>query len=151
MKNKSLKCFDKFVMALLGLFPFFSGCDEPREMYGTPTADYQIKGRVTDATSHAPLEHIRVVLHESDENPYGRSDTVFSDNLGAYSIEFKTFPQETQTFGMIAEDVDGTANGGLYTAQETMAEVVPTSWDRSSAGNWNAGKATVVKDIKLTK
>jgi len=39
----------------------------------------------------------------------------------------------------------------LYTAQETMAEVVPTSWDRSSAGNWNAGKATVVKDIKLTK
>jgi len=47
MKNKSLKFLDKLVMALLGLFPFFSGCDEPRELYGVPTATYQIQDTTT--------------------------------------------------------------------------------------------------------
>ena len=151
MKNRSLKIFDKLVMALMGLFPFFSGCDEPREMYGTPTADYLVKGRVTDLTTRAPLEHIRVVLHESSENAYGRSDTVYSDNLGAYAIEFSTFPMDVQSFGMIAEDVDGAANGGTYAPLETTATVLESDWDRTNAGNWKVGKATVVKDIKLTK
>lgn len=60
MKNKSLKFFDKIVMALLGLFPFFSGCDEPREMYGTPTADYLIKGTITDEQTTTPVKDIKL-------------------------------------------------------------------------------------------
>ena len=40
---------NKLWMLLLSLLGF-AGCDEPQEdMYGTPYAEYTVKGRVTDA------------------------------------------------------------------------------------------------------
>jgi putative lipoprotein (rSAM/lipoprotein system) len=149
MKHQSLKLFDKIVMALLGLFPFFSGCDEPREMYGTPTADYLVKGWVTDEATDAPIKNIQVSLKENELDMY--NDTAKTDSEGKYTISFRSFPQATITFEIKAEDVDGTANGGLYTTKQTTAEVVESSWDRSKAGSWYSGKATVLKDIKLSK
>ena len=65
MSDKSLRFFDKIVMAILGFFPFFSGCDEPREMYGTPTADYHILGTVTDSLTILPLKTSGLVLKAS--------------------------------------------------------------------------------------
>lgn len=50
---------NKLWMLLLSLLGF-AGCDEPQEdMYGTPYAEYTVKGRVTDAAG-TPIAGIEV-------------------------------------------------------------------------------------------
>jgi len=151
MKKRALKVFDKFVMALMGLFPFFSGCDEPREMYGTPTADYLIKGTVTDDLTNTPIEDIRVVVRNSKDSLFRLADTVYTDNNGKYAFTFSSFPDENVLYDLKAEDIDGAANGGVFNSKEIATTLAEATWDRSKAGNWYTGKATIIKDIKLTK
>lgn len=151
MKNKAVKIFDKIVMALLGLFPFLAACDDPRTLYGTPSATYVVKGKVTDETTHAPLKNIRVMLHENDEYPEYRLDTVYTDELGAYNLTFKGYTKQNLTIYLKAEDVDGDVNGGQYPAKEDTVVVTESNWDKSDAGSWNIGTATVINDIKLKK
>jgi len=151
MKNKSLKFFDKFVMALLGLFPFFSGCDEPREMYGTPTADYLIKGSVTDELSTTPVKDIRVIIRDSRDSLYRMADTAYTDSNGKYAFTFTNIPDESILYELKAEDIDGAANGGPFITEKATASLAEATWDKSHAEGWYSGKATIVKDIKLTK
>jgi len=151
MKNKSLKFFDKFVMALLGLFPFFSGCDEPREMYGTPTADYLIKGTVTDELATTPVKEIRVIVRDSRDLLYQYADTVYTDTNGKYAFTFTDTPDHSILYELKAEDIDGATNGGPYTTEETTTSLADATWDNSHAEGWYSGKATIIKDIKLTK
>jgi putative lipoprotein (rSAM/lipoprotein system) len=150
MSDKTLRFFDKIVMAILGLFPFFSGCDEPREMYGTPTADYHILGTVTDSLTNSPVKDIRVSLKSMLE-PYTPGDTVFTDAAGKYSFSFKSFPFESLSIGLKVEDIDGETNGGPYLAEEGIARVTATSLDDSKAKDWYSGKITATKDFKLKK
>ncbi len=150
MKNTSLKFFDKLLMALMGLFPFFSGCDEPREMYGTPTADYHLLGTVTDSLTNAPVQNIRVSLQDPN-NPYSPKDTTYTDVAGKYSFSFQAFPYESIPYSLKAEDIDGALNGGIYLTEEGLTEVTATSLDKSKANGWYSGKITATKDFKLNK
>lgn len=151
MKNKALKFFDKLVMVLLGFFPFLSACDEPRTLYGSPSATYVVKGKVTDGTTHAPLKNIRVMLHENDDIPYYHMDTVYTNELGAYNLTFERYAQANLKIYLKAEDVDGEANGGLYQDKVDSVVVTDSDWDKSDAGDWHIGTATVVKDFNLLK
>lgn len=151
MKHRALKFFDKFVMALLGLFPFFSGCDEPRMMYGTPTADHLIKGTVTDHSTNTPIKDIRVVLWNSQDSFHRLADTAYTDINGKYSFTFSGFPDEQIIYDLKAEDLDGAANGGTFISKSVATTLAEATWDRSKAGDWYDGKATIVKDFKLTK
>lgn len=151
MKNKSLKFFDKFVMALLGLFPFFSGCDEPREMYGTPTADYLIKGTVSDELTSNPVKDIRVIIRDSRDSLYWMADTLYTDSDGKYAFAFRNVPDNEIIYELKAEDLDGANNGGPFTTAETTASIADATWDRSKADGWYTGKATIIKDINLLK
>jgi len=151
MKNKPLKYFDKMVMALLGLFPFFSGCDESREMYGTPTADYLIKGTVTDNLSNTPIEDIRIVVRNSRDSLFRLADTAYTDSNGKYAFTFSSFPDQDVQYDLKAEDIDGAVNGGIYPVKEIATSMAEATWDRSNAGDWYSGMATIVKDFKLIK
>jgi putative lipoprotein (rSAM/lipoprotein system) len=151
MKNNSLKFFDKLIMALMGLFPFYTACDdEPREMYGTPTADYLIMGTVTDSLTNTPVQHIRVSIKDSVE-PFIPSDTVYTDAAGKYSFSFQLFPYGSVPFKLKIEDIDGESNGGPYLTEEGITEVAATSLDKSKAKGWYSGKITAVKNFKLNK
>lgn len=151
MNQNALKFFDKLLMALLGLFPFLSACDEPRTLYGTPSATYVVKGRITDETTNAPLKNIRVMLHENDDIPYYRKDTVYTNELGTYNLTFEGYSMDNITIHLKAEDVDGEANGGLFQPRVDSVAVTESNWDKSDAEGWNIGTATVVKDFKLLK
>jgi putative lipoprotein (rSAM/lipoprotein system) len=151
MKNKALKLFDKIVMALLGLFPFLTACDDPRYLYGTPSATYVVKGKVTDETTNAPLKNIRVMLRENDDIPQYPLDTVYTDELGAYRITFDGYVRENLSIYLKAEDVDGEANGGNYQAKEDVVDIKDSNWKSTESNGWDMGTATVVKDIKLKK
>jgi putative lipoprotein (rSAM/lipoprotein system) len=151
MKNKSLKFFDKIVMALLGVFPFYSGCDEPRMMYGTPTADHLFKGTVTDDLKNTPIKDIRMVIWNSQDSLHRLADTVYTDSNGKYAFTFSSFPDENVIYEIKAEDMDGTANGGAFESKAIATTLAEATWDRSDAGDWYTGKATIIKDFKLRK
>lgn len=151
MKNKSLKLFDKLVMALLGLFPFLTACDEVRMMYGTPTADYQIKGTVSDELLSTPIKEIRIVFRDSRDSLFLYADTVFTDSNGKYAFNFSNPPDPYIQYELKATDIDGTANGGEYSEETVTTLPEDATWDKSKTEDWYSGKITIVKDIKLSK
>lgn len=150
MKNKSLKLFDKLVMAILGLFPFFTACEVTYD-YGAPTADFLIKGTVTDELTNTPIKNIRMVIRDSRDSMFVLADTVYTDSNGQYAINNREMPDEGIIYDVKAEDIDGTANGGSYMTAENTANFSEATWDKSKADSWYIGKATVIKDFNLRK
>ena len=73
---------NKLWMLLLSLLGF-AGCDEPQEdMYGTPYAEYTVKGCVTDAAG-TPIAGIEVRRSSWGSDP----SAVRTDTRGAYTFE----------------------------------------------------------------
>ncbi|MBP1675955.1 MAG: hypothetical protein H6Q20_514 [Bacteroidetes bacterium] len=145
--RKGLKLLDKlliFILAFMGL----GSCDvnEPAE-YGTPNADYQFNGTITDSVLGSPLKNIRVISR-SKENPlYGAIDTVYTGADGTYKIEFNDFAYTE--FTLKIEDIDGVNNGGEFEAQEKSVTITSTDWVNKSQGDWYEGKAVKIVDIKM--
>jgi putative lipoprotein (rSAM/lipoprotein system) len=159
MKKFILKPYDKFIIALLTFIGTLTGCDfihTPAE-YGTPYADFEIKGTVTDSISSAPVQHVRVTV--TQDHPYTSHDSALihidtlavkeTDSAGKYDIQFEDFPLEAQTFKVKAEDVDGSANMGEFAPQQKNASF--TQSDLSGGKGWYNGKAVKTIDIKLKK
>ncbi|MCD8193512.1 MAG: radical SAM-associated putative lipoprotein [Tannerellaceae bacterium] len=103
MKNSYLKMLSA-LMALLG----FPSC-EMTELYASPTIDYSIKGKVTEGTEAGkPIPGIRVIWQGDGSEEY--VDTVYTNKQG----EFNFRHIDTYHSRLIAEDIDGDANGGTF-------------------------------------
>ena len=87
------------------------GCDVPI-MYGTPSADYEIKGKVLDADGD-PIKGIKVNVQDDWHSAFTSQGTECQslDN-GDYSVRIKTFP--TDKLHLIVQDIDGAENGGEF-------------------------------------
>lgn len=96
----------KIWLALLSLLGF-AGCDRIQEdMYGTPYAEYSVKGRVTDAAGRA----IAGIEVRSAADASVRTDAQGTYAIGGYR-DVPDAPVEL-TF----TDTDGPANGGDFAA-----------------------------------
>lgn len=120
------------LLSLLG----FAGCDEPQEdMYGSPYAEYSVKGRVTDAAGKAILgiEVKRSFYSEADPS------AVRTDAQGAYVFEADG-DVLYQPPVLIFTDTDGPAGGGDFAAEEV--EVVFTKENQTGGGDgdWMYGR-----------
>jgi putative lipoprotein (rSAM/lipoprotein system) len=159
MKKFILKPYDKIILALITIIGSFTSCDyinTPAE-YGSPYADYEIKGTVTDSISSTPVQHVRVTVTQN--RTFGRHDSVLvsidtlavkeTDSTGKYDIQFQTYPLEVQIFNVKAEDIDGSANGGDFAPLQKNAQF--TDSDLSGGKGWDKGKAVKIIDIKLKK
>lgn len=90
----------------------------PLCMYGTPTIEYQVKGRVLNEDGEG-VEGIRIILSEpepGDDKVYVNKDTVYTDKNGAYAtkiMECTGSSPENDLYNvkMMVEDVDGQTNG----------------------------------------
>lgn len=148
MKKLFLKPFDKIILSLLAVFGF-NQCEMPVE-YGTPSADFIIKGTITDSISSIPVANIRIIRGDSASYTYPRFDTIYTDSKGKYQTIVSAFPVESPTFHLKIDDIDGAQNVGDF--QRKTVEVVFTSsdWIETKSG-WYAGKAQKTVDIKLKK
>ncbi len=106
--------------------------------YGSPEADYEVKGRVT-TQSDVPIEGIEVSL-----NRYN-ADTTDAD--GRYYLGYGNFPYEHDTANVKFSDIDGEANG--HYADTTVQVVVHRSDLQGGDGHWYEGRATKEVDVKL--
>ncbi len=135
MKKLALKTYGKVVGLIFAFIGIITG-SESCAMYGTPSADFIIKGKVTDATTDQPVRNIRVVVPFLNSDNYG--DTTFTNSNGEYVIKQNDFPSFDTPKLVIAADVDGQVNG-LY-GPDTL-KVYFTKKDRikRGSGGWYEG------------
>lgn len=128
--------FITWVIALVG----FSACSaEVAAEYGTPHAEFEIKGKVTDM-QQTPLKDIAVIYDDQFQGP----DTLYTGSDGYFIIQGTMFPREKMK--LIFKDLDGDSNGGLFGTKSvdvTMQQV------EQGAGAWDYGRFVGAADVAL--
>ena len=138
MKKIALKTYGKILAIILSFFGL-SSCEiiEPRVEYGTPSADYIVKGKVSDKFTNQPIKGIGVIVPNRVYPKHG--DTVYTNELGEYTLDLKnSFPYWNEKMKVIAKDLDGMKNGDF---QPDSIEITFTEKDliKKGSGNWYVG------------
>ena len=161
MKVRFNRWYNAVLTALLGLLGFES-CDSPDEYgpipceYGTPYADYQFSGTVTDE-SDSPIKDIKVSakyvyqINDGIVKTYG-VDSTQTDGSGKYAFESRRFVSDPD-LKLIVEDIDGEANGGTF-----KNDTIDIDFDKAKKvkepdkdDSWSSGTFAITQDIKLKK
>ena len=157
------KLFVRSCEALLGALGVCS-CDSIEEIitgadeYGVPYSEYEIKGKVVDADSKAPVKGVRVVSLpvrknadgglEAIEDPYS-GDTVKVNGSGEFVVAGATVLTEGLLSPRLVkvEDLDPD-NDGWYA---TTSDFVEIKKKEDSGGGWNEGKyvADITVEMKV--
>lgn len=146
MIKQLIKHFDKIILLILGIAGLAS-CENTLAEYGVPSADYQIKGTVTDSVTNAPLKNIRVIRRFVENPLYG--DTIYTDAEGKYNINFTTYPVDNPQFSLKIEDADGALNGGEFAEREVTVKITSADWVDDGDDDWYYGKAVKTANVKL--
>ncbi len=139
MKKIALKTYGKLLALILSFFGL-SSCEiiEPRVEYGTPSADYLVKGKVTNIDTEKPIEGIGIIV--PNKNQYIRSDTVYTNAQGEYKIELiHAFPYHNEKMKVIAKDLDGEKNGIFY-ADSIEVSFSAKDQTKKGSGGWYDGR-----------
>ena len=129
MKEQLSKIMQIIISAIISLLGFStSSC---YVMYGSPTADYQAEGCVTDEDGK-PIEGIRIqVTLEDDYTDDNEGFIVYSDSEGRFST---TKYKDWRIQSLTATDIDGEKNGGEFETQEIKLTMKPTLEEGSKKG-----------------
>lgn len=145
MKARVSKVFISIVTALLGMLGFQS-CNIfgiGMVMYGTPHADFNVKGRVTDEDGK-PVPGARTVIDAyygwTDDLGIGYSnldytDTLYTDSQGHVYAAASIF-DESSHVTVTVTDVDGLENGEF---EETVIENLRMHKVKDGDGSWYGG------------
>ena len=145
---KKANCVLASLLMLLG----FSCTDDEGEgpiicEYGTPYANFQIKGKVVD-TNDNPIPNAQIRINRNDARiyPYGwlHTDTVRTNANGEFDWKKTDFPILKYRF--ITEDIDEEMNGGQFASDTT--QVIFDSEELTGGDGWYEGSAS--KEIKIT-
>jgi putative lipoprotein (rSAM/lipoprotein system) len=158
MKVRFYHWYNALLSSLLTLLGFGScstvGADEygsPVSEYGTPYADYHIKGDVTDEQGN-PLEGIKAVLKEMpDEAPqYAYSmDSTVTDKQGKFEMGTRVYISSRRV-KLVVEDTDGQAGGGEFASDTLVLEDLPKK-QTAEGQHWSTGTYELKADVKLKK
>ncbi len=119
MKANFIKTKGILITFLLSLFGVVSCSDDPTpEMYGTPSADYKISGRVTTEDG-AAIKGIEVTVNNVNGVAPQELTTTTSED-GTYDINI-TKGSYTTDIEMSFKDIDGEENGSFSNQDKTIA------------------------------
>ena len=120
MKVRFNRWYNAVLTALLSMLGFSCSLDEPDEYgstpveYGTPHADYILKGTVTDEAG-TPIKGIKTSLKEISKDDTGTHvfgiDSIQTNESGNYQLKNSGMPYDKRV-KLVVEDIDGEANGG---------------------------------------
>ena len=116
-----------------------------KEMYGVPSADFEVKGRVSDSENR-PLEDIKVTVRVDD----GRAVPSITDSEGRYAIRTDVFVARDCRAWVKAEDIDGDGGGGRFEADSVSVDVERSDF-KGASGDWYNGAAVKEVDIILER
>ena len=122
MKVRFNRWYNAVLTALLSMLGFSCSLDEPDEYgstpveYGTPHADYILKGTVTDEAG-TPIKGIKTSLKEISKDDTGTHvfgiDSIQTNESGNYQLKNSGMPYDKRV-KLVVEDIDGEANGGEF-------------------------------------
>ena len=147
--------------ALAGLISLlgFTNCEkEARLEYGTPNADYTVKGTVVDKANGKPIEGIRVgydsgpqmgVMYGVQPTPYKPKVSVLTDAQGEFKLTENTFPASDQIIPVFVDDIDGEKNG-LFQS-DTLHVDFSKAEHSGKTNSWYEGEYTVTVNVELTE
>lgn len=151
MKRKERLLWSNRLLSLcLALLGFAScGTGNLREEYGTPVADFQVKGKVIDAQTKLPIKGIRIVAGtlqrgSGDAWVMYNPDTLTTNEEGSYDHLITDFP--SARFRVVWEDMDGDANGAYLDGSKDM----PVGQFVGGTG-WYKGTATIEATIEAER
>jgi putative lipoprotein (rSAM/lipoprotein system) len=158
--KKTLFFYSKIIAGLLVLLGFTTSCDK-RVEYGTPNADYVVKGKVIDKNTRQPIKNILVSFWEEPRivpmygvipTPYQQKPSTYTDENGNYVLRWDgVLPNAFDDMDSIAiQDIDGIENGGFFN-WEVMGVDFSTAQQTKPTNQWYQGEFTITKDIELTK
>lgn len=147
MKKFVLKSYSKIIAWILTALGLYTSCDitGPVE-YGTPTADFVVKGKVTDKSTQQPVKGI-AVINKSYTSPYG-NDTVRTDANGNYELEFTATAFGAEDLTVYASDTDGEENGA-YLSDTIRIKSYELKRIAKKRGSWYNGKFEGKADFEL--
>lgn len=131
-----IKFYNIIIAGILSVFGFTTSCDPVAE-YGTPSANFIVKGKVSSSETNKPIENIQVIME-------GNSKTTNSN--GEFEIVNMDFPGE-KTYNLIIRDIDG-ENNLQFVDKDTLAEFKNPSYTGGD-GHWYEGETKINIDIKL--
>lgn len=157
MKVRFNRWYNAVLTALLSMLGFGCSLDEPEEYgtlleYGTPHAEYILKGTVTDEAG-TPVPGIKTSLREVHQTDKGTQffgmDSIQTNDSGNYLLKYIGMPSKWTK--LVVEDTDGEANGG-----EFLSDTLDIDYDKAvkvgdGDHHWYTGKFEVTTDIKLRK
>ena len=155
MKVRFNRWYNAVLTALLSMLGYgCSSTEEPLDMYGppveygTPHADYIIKGRVMDE-SGTPVQGIKTSLRKVDKvRAYG-IDSVQTNASGNYQLKHTGW--QNQYYKVIVEDIDGEANGGEFLSDTLDIDYDKAVKTKDGDGKWYHGIYEISQDVKLKK
>ena len=144
---------------ILGMMGF-AGCDKifTKEEYGSPYAEYTIKGAVVNKTTKKPIEGIRVGYgcdscpvpeYGVPSAPYQLKSHVLTNAKGEFKLTDKFFPENYKILPVVVEDIDGEKNGSFKseTLQVNFKDAVHSGKPKS----WYHGEYTVTVNVELSE
>ncbi|ODT55961.1 MAG: hypothetical protein ABT12_01395 [Paludibacter sp. SCN 51-9] len=157
MKRKRMIRFTNALLAALLAVFGFSNCDEPRVEYGTPNADYTVRGKVVDKVNQQPVKGIRVsystsrpiLMYGVIPTPYRPLATDTSQVDGTYKVSQRISAGELQNnmLPVYVEDIDGDENG-LYRDTTIVVDFENAVRSGKKKG-WYDGERTVELKVEL--
>ena len=164
IKKGFIKGFNLVLAGLISLLGFV-GCEKkgasyPLDEYGSPHADYTVKGTVVNKATGKPIKGIRVGYYPvvQPEPEYGVIATSFqlksrvivlTDTDGAFELTDNFFPEKNLTLPVYVDDVDGEENGFF---QSEEFEVDFSEAEKSGAsGHWYNGEYTMTVSFEQTE
>jgi len=143
MKRKLLEKHNRlisFLLAIIGIggATTFGGCEYGigAAMYGTPTATFKVKGKVT-SNEGTKIQGIRVIM---------RNDTTHTNPDGIFQVQTDDFPGDND-FNIKFDDTDGALNGDFQSLDTIVSFVNPKF--TNSDGSWYSGETSKELNIKL--
>ena len=144
IQTSLFKRYNTLISFLLSVLGFgvacsLSSCEygTPAVEYGTPFANFKVKGNVKSEVTSNPILNIRVVMGH---------DTTFTDESGNYQVENTDFPDD-QTFLVEFNDVDGETNGE-YQPLDTIVNFIDPEYSGGS-DTWYNGETEKEINVKL--
>jgi putative lipoprotein (rSAM/lipoprotein system) len=145
MKIKLLKKYNRLIALLLSLLGFTTACFIiGGAEYGTPHADFIVRGSVVSEKDSRPIKNIRVIMHDSTSIYY--RDSINTDLNGVYTLKLSGFPL-SKNFNIDLKDIDGTDNGEFQNLDTIVKFINPVF----TGGNkhWYNGQTQQEFDIKM--
>lgn len=153
IKFKCLKTYNALIVFLISFLGFASSCDPlgGKTMYGSPSANFIVKGKVGTAIN-SPIAGIKVEMSMEINNgtekvSYLLNTASSAESTGIYKVTgYGQWPGD-KTFMLKFTDIDGALNGEFETLDTTVVFKDPkfTGGD----GNWYEGQAEKEVNVKL--